>query len=333
MRLFIMLALLLVAATHSAFALKWIYPAPNPAFSRDLALGGSTLAESYPPQSQSINPAGLVSFPRDAQRPVAVFLNPGGAWQVANYFRHEANSRRSWDRVNESARLLVNTVAVRWKIATLAGMFGQPIMFRGDTARYDNFDEESSLEQHQNSLVLALNLHRRIAVAGRVDRYYRYSDAQGEGYSYGVILRPRNVELGFQYQRYPASGARVWHPLDRRSDQSITAGVAVHENGWSLSAQVMNLEQASDSLEIEPRVGVEWRPWRALALRAGGASYSDGDHWAWTAGVGLLDANWLHRRENRLPVPDDVLQAAVAVIYSGRTPERGIGSLTLSWRL
>ncbi len=333
MRRFLVLAMLLVAMTPSAFALKWIYPAPNPVFSRDLALGGSTLAESYSPQSQSTNPAGLIAFPRETERPVTVFLNPGGAWQVANYFDHEANGRRTWDRLNEPARLLVNTVAVRWKIATLAGMFGQPIMLRGDSARYDNFDQESALDQHQNSLLLALNLHRRIAVAGRIDRYYRYSDPQGEGYSYGVILRPRNVELGVQYQRYPASGARVWHPLDRRSDQSITAGLALHEDGWSVSAQVMNIEQATDSLEIEPRLGVEWRPWRALALRAGGASYSDGDHWAWTAGVGLLDANWLRERRNRLPVPDDVLQLGVGVIYSGRTPQLGIGSLTFSWRL
>ena len=323
-------ALLLLA--HSVLAFDWIYVAPNPAYSRDLALGTSTLALAYPPHSQSINPAGLVCFERGTSQLATIFLNPGGVWQAANYFKDEAAGRSDWDQTAEAARLLVNSVAVRWKVAMLAGMFGQPVMTRGDTARYDDFEHRSSLEAHQNSLVLALNLHRRISVAGRIDRYYRDSDPQGEGYSYGVILRPRNVELAVDYQRYPASGARVWHPLDRRQDQSISAGFAFVEDAWTLSAQVMNLAQSSDSLNLEPRLGVELRPWRALALRAGGVSYSDGKQWAWTAGLGLLDANWLRSRPARLPVPDDILQTAVAVIYDGRRPVLGIGSLTLSWR-
>jgi hypothetical protein len=333
MRRMLVIVLLLLAASQRATALKWVYPAPNPAFSRDLALGMSTIAEAYPPQSQSINPAGLSCFAPETARPVAIFFNPGGLWQLRRYIEHESGDRTAYDQATETVRLLVNTFAVRWKVVTLAGMFGQPVMLQSDTVRYDDYDLRSSLEEHQNSLVLAFNLHRRIAVAGRIDRYYRYSDPQGEGYSYGVILRPRHVELGLQYQRYPASGARVWHPLDRRSDQSIAAGVAVRHEGWSVSAQVMNVEQSSDTLELEPRMGVEWRPWRALALRAGGASYADGDHWAWTAGLGILDANWLHVRAARLSVPDDLVQVALAVIYRGRTPELGLGSLTMSWRL
>ena len=331
MRWLFRLAALLLAA-QSVLALEWIHVAPNPAYSRDLALGTSTLALSYPPQSQSINPAGLVCFERSTPQRATIFLNPGGAWQIANYFEHEAARRSEWDQATEAARLLVNSVAVRWKVVTLAAMLGQPVMLRSDTARYANFDSQSSLEEHQNSIVLALHLHRRVSVGGRIDRYYRYSDPQGEGYSYSVILRPRNVELAVHYQRYPITGARVWHPLDRREDQSITAGIAVVKDGWKVSAQVMNLAQTSDSLEIEPRAGVEFRPWRPLALRAGGVLYGDGDHWAWTAGLGLLDANWLRTKPARLSVPDDILQAAVGVIYNGRRPVLGISSLTFSWR-
>ena len=332
MRRIFLFAVLLFAATQNSWALDWIYLIPNPAYSRDLAMGASTLALSYPPQSQSINPAGFVAFPGKAEEGASIFLNPGGAWQLAQYRNDEATGRSEWDQVTESARLIVNSAAVKWKVVTVAGIFGQPVMLRNDTVRYHDFENTSSLVHHQNSLLFALNLHRRIAVAGRVDRYYRYSDPLGEGYSYGIIMRPKNVELAVQYQRFPASGATVWHPLDRRSDQTITAGFAIVQRAWTVSAQVMNLEQSSDTLNLEPRLGFEWRPSRIIALRAGAASYSEANRWAWTGGVGILDANWLRPKARRLPVPDDILQAAVGVIYRGRVPELGVGSLTLSWR-
>ena len=322
----------LTALMQNAWALDWIYLTPNPAYSRDLAMGASTLALAYPPQSQSINPAGFTAFSRYADEGATIFLNPGSAWLIANYFEDETTGRSEWDQVTETTRLIVNSAAFKWKVVTLAGILGQPVMLRDDTTRYDDYESSSSLSHHQNSVLLALNLHRRIAVAGRVDRYYRFTDPLGEGYSYGVILRPKNVELAVQYQRFPASGARVWHPLDRRSDQSVTAGLAVLQPQWTATAQVMNLEQSSDTLKLEPRVGVEWRPSRVVALRAGAASFSTQDRWAWTAGIGILDANWLRSKHNRLPVPDDILQAAVGVLYRGRMPELGIGSLTLSWR-
>jgi hypothetical protein len=230
-------------------------------------------------------------------------------------------------------RLLINSLAVRWKIATLAGILSQPVMKSGLASRYEGYEQSSGLDQHENSLLLALNLHRRISVGGRVDRYYRYSVPEGEGYSYGVILRPRNVTLAVQYQRFPASGARIWHPLDRRRDQTVSAGLAFAEGEWLVTAQVMNLTASGDSLRLEPRLGAEWRPWRYLGMRAGIVSFSDNERWAWTSGISLMDANWFRHKFARLPVPDDILQAAVAILYHRRIPTLGIGSLTLSVRL
>ena len=48
---------------------------------------------------------------------------------------------------------------------------------------------------------------------------------------------------------------------------------------------------------------------------------------------GRFRANVFRQRHNRLPVPDDVLQFAVAVQYEYRRPVLGICSLTLAWRL
>ena len=331
-RRLVMVALLMVVAPR-AWTLEWNYLAPNPAYSRDLAMGASTMALFYPPQSQSINPAGLSAFETKSTKMVTVYFNPGGLWQLRNYAREESEGRSGYDQALESARLLVNSVAVRWKIATLAGMFAQPVMLAEDAQRYQEFEESSGLSSHENSLLLELNLHRRISVAGRIDRYYHYTDPDGEGYSYGVILRPNNVDVAVQYQRFPASGAHVWHPLDRRRDQAVSAGVALEQGDWIITAQVMNLTGEGDSLALEPHLGGEWRPMRHLGMRLGIMSFSESERWAWTTGFSLLDANWFRDHAHRLPVPDDILQVAVAVLYDRRTPALGIGSLTLSWRL
>jgi hypothetical protein len=175
-------------------------------------------------------------------------------------------------------------------------------------------------------------LHPRVSVGGRIDRYFSFDSPEGTAYSYGVILRPRGVSLGLQYQHYPTSGPRVWHPLDHRGDQTTTAGIAIERENVTVSVQVMNLTRSDGPAFLEPHAGVEWRPVRALSLRAGGVEYTGSPRWAWTSGIGLLDANWFRSRPSRLAVPDEILQAAIAVIYDKRTPEVGIGSLTCSWR-
>lgn len=100
-----------------------------------------------------------------------------------------------------------------------------------------------------------------------------------------------------------------------------------------MTSQLMNLTGTGDTLSLEPRLGAEWRPMQHVGLRAGLLSFSDTGHWAWTSGISLLNANGLRERRARLTVPDDVLQFAVAMQYHHGTPELGICSLTLSWRL
>lgn len=331
-RLLLAAAVLLFAYLSDAFALEWITIAPNPAYSRDLAMGSSTVALSCAPQSMSTNPAGLTLFdPRDDFH-ASLILNPGGLWQLSNYARSEAANRGTAAQIGDGARLLVSGAALQLRIFSLAAMMSQPVMDQGDTARYRRFARRSSLDYHQNSLLIAWSLHPRVSVGGRLDRYYRYDLPQATGYSYGVILRPRGVNVGVEYQRFPASGIRVWHPLDRRGDQSTSAGIAILRANFTATFQFMNLTQSDQPAFLEPHAGMEWRPFRFLALRAGGVQFSRSANWAWTTGIGLLDANWLRSKAARLLVPDEVLQLAVAVIYHRRVPQLGISSLTCAWR-
>jgi len=316
----------------SARALDWIGLAPNPSYSRDLAMGVGTVALDYPLQSQSANPAGLRLFdPKRGWRPTIV-VNPGGLYQFVRYLDDDAQGRSGSQRVGDGVRMISTAAALQARVVTVAVLLGQPVMMTGDTARFDDYEKRSPLEYHQNSLHVTLALHPRVSVGGRVDRYYAGDFPDGEGYSYGVILKPRNVSVGVCYQRFPSSGARLWHPLDRRSDQTTTTAVALTQRDWTFTAQVNNLTQSDRRAYLEPHGGIEWRPVRALALRGGATHFSRSRGWAWTAGVGLLDANWLRPRDRRLLVPDDVLQLTVAVVYDRRTPVLGLASLTCAWR-
>ncbi|RPH93411.1 hypothetical protein EHM69_10325 [candidate division KSB1 bacterium] len=324
-------AVFLFGGAGRVWALEWIYVTPNPAYSRDLSMGASTIALSYAPQSQSINPAGLQLFDSRTSFHGTMLVNAGGIYQIAN--AHGTDSSRSnTDRIFDDARVLVCAGAAQIRIAALAVYFSQPVMRSGDVARYDNYRQRLPLDMHQNSLALSLALHPQVSVGGRFDRYYEYDTPQGDGYSYGVILRPRGLNVGVQYQRFPAAGAFVWHPLDRRGDETTTAGVAIERETYSVSFQVMNLTKSDAIAFLEPHAGVEWRPLRALTLRAGGMQFSRSPRWAWTGGCGLIDANWLRNKASRLSVPDDILQVSVGMIYVRGVPEQAVGSLTCVWR-
>lgn len=323
--------LLMLARTSPAWALEWITLAPNPAYSRDLAMGVSTIALSYAPQSQSINPAGFVLFPSPTEFRASLFLNGGGLYQAGRYLDN-SREKRTGHEAQDAARMVISGAAVQMSVITVAALLTEPVMSPDEPARYRRFENETPLAEHQNSLLLALNLHPQVSIGGRVDRMYTWDTPQGDAYSYGVILRPRNIQIGVQYQRFADSGARVWHPLDRRANDATTAGVAMVRGSATLTMQVMNLTRTGGRAFLEPHAGFEWRPTRGIALRGGGMQFSRSPRWAWTGGLGILDANWLRPRAKRIAVPDDVLQCAVGVIYNHRTPEWAMGSLTMTWR-
>lgn len=322
---------LFLAQPSTGWALEWITLAPNPTYSRDLAMGVSTIALSYALQSQSINPAGITLFPVPAGFRASLVLNGGGFYQSYRYFENKPDNRKGMFG-QDIARMLAACAAVQVNILTAAAYFAQPVMSLDEPTRYSLFETGTPFAQYQNSLAASLALHPRVAVGGRIDRFYEWDSPQGDAYSYGVILRPRGVEVGVQYQRFPDSLTSVWHPLDRRTDDATTAGIALVRGSATFTIQVMNLTRSGGRAFLEPHAGMEWRPTRGIALRSGGMQFSRSPRWAWTGGFGVLDANWLRPRAKRLAVSDDVLQCAVGVMYRHRTPELAMGSLTLAWR-
>jgi hypothetical protein len=254
-------------------------------------------------------------------------------WQIKNYFADRADSENASQQAVDVARHLTTAIAFRQRILTVALLLSQPVMLQSEIERYYNYESRSPLSLHSNSLVMRLALHPRVSLGGRVDRFYRWSLPEDEAFSYGVILKPRGVQVGVQYQRYPSSGPRHWHPLDHRTDGATSAGFALDREDWKLTFQVMNLTESDKDAFLEPHAGVEWRPARAIALRAGGIQFSRSRRWALTTGIGLVDVNWIRNRVARLLVPDDLVQFALAIIYNRKHPEIGIGSLTIGWRL
>jgi len=307
------------------------YLIPNPMAARDFAMGASTGALAYSIQSQSTNPAGTMLFEPAEQLRATLFLNPASVAQAARLWESEKWSTP--EKIIRTGRLLAHGAAAQRSPVVLAVLLTEPVFPEARSPSDDAFDWEPLEGFFRNSVLMNLRLHPQVAVGGRIDRFYKGDSVIGDGYNYGVLLRQKGVAVGFQYHRFPPEGDFSIHPLDRRGDQTTSAALAWNLPALSVTFQVMNLTQKSEQAFIEPHAGVEWRPFRAVALRAGGTQFSRSNQWAWTAGLGLVDANWLRPRARRLATPDDVLQLAGGVIYRERRPIAVTGIVTLAWRL
>lgn len=327
------LIIAVLLCTLQAMAVEWIALLPQPGVARDLAMGAATGAMYGSTSAGSQNPAGFVAFPQKRRLSAAGVLNGNGSFQLQEYFDQTADARSSLQQMGDISSLLVRSVSARFRWAGATAILGEPVMRRTDHTRFREPPDRYALTEYQTSLLATLLVHQRVQVGGRVDFYSRDQKGDGEGFSYGIILKPRGVQVGLHYQRYPATGERWLHPLDRRVDQGTTASVALQQPEYSIAFQLMNLSQSDDLGFLEPRVGAEWRPVRAVALRAGGILFPRSRRAALTGGVGLLDANWFRSKEDRLRMPEDVLSVAAALIYESGRPVEGYTALTLAWRL
>lgn len=325
-------ALILLAMGSSVWSgIQTDYLIPNPVAARDFALGGSTGALYYSPQSQSMNPAGLELFEPSQKLRGTLLLNPATARQVM--LRWQNDSRSTPEKIFDSARLLVHGFGMQKSIFVLTTLFSEPVLLDDERPKAHAFEGNPLDGLYCNSVLFKLSLHPQVSVGGRIDRFYEGDRKLADAHSYGVILRQKSVHVGVQYQKFPPKGNFSQHPLDRRGDQTTSAALSWNWHELSVSLQILNLTQKNERALLEPHAGIEWRPLRAVVFRAGGAQFSRSNLWAWTAGLGLLDANWLRGPLRRLKAPDDILQLAAGVIYRKHTPLSATGILTLAWRL
>lgn len=312
--------------------MEWIYLLPNPSYGRDIGLSTSAGALHYSPQAESANPAGLSLWKVGSQSGLTVVTNPAGLYSLSRYTSDESSGRRTAEQISEASRLLLNTIGYYNPYINVALLLNRPVMSSADTNAFQNFESSSSLSSHQNSIQATVRINPRVSFGGRIDRYFHYSDPTGEGYGYGVLFRPKGLTVGVFYQRFPGSGAQIWHPLDRRRDGTTSAAIAWNKGITTATFQMFNLTEPNQLAYLEPHSGIEVRPNDWISLRAGAALYTRSKRWSWSTGLALVNANRFRSRTAALLVPDDVLQLSLAMIYRHRVPEIGIFSLTTAWR-
>jgi hypothetical protein len=328
----IRILVLLLLATR-VFAFEWTSLWIQPGIARDFAMGNATGAMFGTTSQGSSNPAGFLAFPKGTRAGITGAIQASGLASVTDYFDQSKNRRSTISQASDVASLFVRSVSAKYRWATATAILAEPVMRRDETTRFDDRPENHALAEYQTGVILNLLLHPRVRIGGRVDFYSRDFEGDGEGFSYGVVLKPRGVQVGLHYQRFPVTGARWLHPLDRRIDQGTTASIAIQKPEYTLAFLLSNLSKSDMLGFLEPRVGAEWRPWRALAVRAGGSLFTRSRGAAATAGIGLLDANWFRKRENRLAVPEDILSGAFGILYDAGRPVQGFTTVTLAWRL
>ncbi len=325
--------LLVLAFAAQTFAFQWTPLLIQSGVARDFAMGSATGALFGSMSTESGNPAGFVPFPFEKRIGVTGVLQGNGVLQLPDYFDTAADRRTTISQIADVSSLFVRSVSARHRWLAVSGILAEPVMQRDDQTRFDDTPDKHTLAEYQTSLLLHLQMHKRVQVGGRVDFYSRNFKGDGEGFSYGVILKPRGLQVGLHYQRFPVTGPRWLHPLDRRVDKGTTASIALQRSVYSLAFQLTNLSETEGLGYLEPRLGAEWRPARALALRAGGSLFTRSRGAVATAGIGLLDANWFRNREDRLRVPEDLLSFAMAIVYDAGRPVQGYTTMTLAWRL
>lgn len=330
MRILIIVLLFLSAEVR---AVEWTSLWIQPGIARDLAMGNATGAMYGSMSAGSGNPAGFVPFPPEVRTGLSGVIQANGIPQIGHYFETVGDRRTTVSQAEDVAGLLIRSVSGRHRWAAVSAILAEPVMRRDDSTRFDEATDHHTLAEYQTSLLVHVLLHPRVQLGGRVDFYSRDFKGDGEGFSYGVVLKPRGVQVGLHYQRYPVTGPRWLHPLDRRVDQGTTASVALQRPNYSVAFQLNNLSESDQMGFLEPRAGAEWRPIRSVALRAGGSVFTRSRKSIATFGIGLIDANWFRSRENRLRIPEDVLSAAMAVLYDGGRPVHYYTALTLAWRL
>lgn len=328
----IRLLFVLIFAAKST-AIDWTSLPIQSGVARDFAMGNATGALFGSLSTGSTNPAGFVPFPKSKRTGITAIVQANGMASLADYFDVAADHRSAISQIGDIGSHFVRSVSARHRWAAFSAILAEPVMHSDDTMRFDNAPEKHLLAQYQSSLLLHLQLHARVQVGGRVDFYSHDFEGDGEGFTYGVILKPRGVQVGLHYQRYPATGPRWLHPLDRRIDKGTTASVALQQPSYSFAFQLCNLSASSELGFLEPRIGAEYRPVRAVAIRAGGSLYTRSHGAVATFGVGLLDANWFRDREDRLLVPEDILSIGMAILYDSGRPVKGFTTMTLAWRL
>ncbi len=328
----IRLLLVLILAAQ-AFAFEWTPLLIQSGVARDLAMGNATGALFGSMSTSSGNPAGFVPFPVEKRTGVTGVLQGNGALQLGDYFDTAADRRTTISQIADVSSLFVRSISARHRWIAASGILAEPVMQRNDSTRFGDTADKHTLAEYQTSLVLHLQMHKRVQVGGRVDFYSREFKGDGEGFSYGVILKPRGLQVGLHYQRFPVTGPRWLHPLDRRIDKGTTASVALQRSVYTLAFQLTNVSETDGLGYLEPRFGAEWRPVRALALRAGGSLFTRSRGAVATAGIGLFDANWFRSREDRLRIPEDILSFGMAILYDSGRPVQGYTTLTLAWRL
>ncbi|NUO18616.1 hypothetical protein HUU59_04135 [bacterium] len=325
--------LFILLIVSRSFGMTWTPLLLQSGVARDFAMGGATGAMFGSTSATSANPAGIVAFPLSKRTGVSSVIQANGAFGVRNYFENSAEKRSSLSELGDVASHFVRSVSARHRWAAVTAILAEPVMHRSDSSRFDGETGKQLLAEYQTSVVLNLLLHPRVQVGGRVDFYSRSFQGDGEGFTYGVILKPRGVQVGLHYQRFPVTGPRWLHPLDRRIDKGTTASVAVQQEDYSLAFQLGNLSSSGALGFLEPRVGAEFRPVRAVALRAGGSLFTRSHGSVATFGMGLVDANWFRDKSDRLKVPDDVLTVGIAILYDKGKPVHGYSTMTLAWRL
>ena len=266
--------------------------------SRSLALAGAYISMEDDLSAMLWNPAAYGNHSTRREVSFRLYVQPLAPLIAAHQFREVDLRWKQDDRLTLEESLLALAFLLKgatFCTSTLSfGIIGfEESLDRQPSARF--FDFRSAAAAYCNVLAVNIRLAPTVSLGAAATLYYKWNEHEshfyGEGYSFGVLLKPNpKMNVGLTYFNLPQDAADSRRRLERIEDQTVNGGLSYYPDDKTiLSLDLRNLNNDERAAAREIHLGVERVFLKHFALRTGyfRRKFSDPADHILTLGIGV----------------------------------------------
>ena len=157
------------------------------------------------------------------------------------------------------------------------------------------FDSSALSGMRNASVGFAMHLAPNVTLGIAGDWYMREKNGSPDyhlGYRYGLFLKTRhNIHVGLFFADFPKDWKNDREPLERLFDETLNVGISYSISRLlTVALDVRNVSDEGKGPFLEPHLGLEFSPWKHIALRSGFSRENEGKSSTLSVGVGFW--NW-----------------------------------------
>lgn len=165
----------------------------------------------------------------------------------------------------------------------------------GDSFRLSRkklFDSSEISGMRNACLGFAIHLAPNVSLGIAGDWYLREKDGSRDyhiGYRYGLSLKTRNdIHVGLFFADFPKDWRNDREPLERLFDETLNVGISYSIGRLlTFALDIRNVSDEGKGPFLEPHLGLEFSPWKHIAVRSGFSRENQGKYSTLSVGVGF----------------------------------------------